>query len=48
MQKKNESLAMDILRTEKRRTYFWFTAFVVAFVVVVVDRIVGKGGADHE
>jgi len=45
MQKKNSSLATEILRTEKRHTLFWFTAFVVAFAVVVVDRIAGKDGA---
>lgn len=43
---KNRTLAMDILRAEKRRTALCFTAFVVAFAVVIVDRIVG--GAKHE
>ena len=45
---KNRTLAMDILREEVRKTRFWRTAFIVAFSVVIVDRIVGKGGADHE
>ncbi len=45
MQKKNESLAMEILRTEKRHTHFWFTAFVVAVFVTAVSHMVGKWGA---
>lgn len=45
---KNRTLAMDILREQVRRTRLWRTAFIVAFAVVIVDRIVGKGGADHE
>lgn len=45
---KNSTLAMDVLRREVRRTRFWRTAFIVAFAVVVIDRIVGKGGACHE
>lgn len=39
---KNTTLAMDILRTEKKRTALWFTAFIVAFAVVIFDRIAGK------
>lgn len=42
---KNMSLATEILRKEVRRTRLWKTAFIVAFAVVIVDRIVGKGGA---
>ena len=45
---KNRTLAMDILRAEKKRTALWFTAFIVAFAVIIVDRITGKGGAEHE
>lgn len=45
---KNRTLAMDILREQVRRTRLWRTAFIVAFAVVIVDRIVGKAGADHE
>lgn len=45
---KNRTLAMDILREEKRRTILWRTAFIVAFAVVIIDRIFGKGGTDHE
>lgn len=41
---KNTTLAFDILRAEKKRTALWFTAFIVAFAVVIIDRIVGKGG----
>lgn len=41
----NHSLAFDVLRTEKKRTALWFTAFIVAFAVVIIDRIIGKGGA---
>ena len=44
--KKNTTLAMDILSAEKRHTALWFTAFIVAFAVVIVDRIAGKGGAN--
>lgn len=44
MQKNNNhSLAFDILREEKRHTLLWKTAFIVAFAVVIVDRIVGGG-----
>lgn len=45
---KNTTLAMDILRAEVRRTRAWKTAFIVAFAVVVIDRIFGKAGVDHE
>lgn len=43
---KNTTLAMDILRAEKKHTALWFTAFVVAFAVVIVDRM--TGGGRHE
>ncbi len=43
---KNTTLAFDILREEKKRTALWFTAFIVAFAVVIVDRIVR--GVKHE
>ncbi len=39
---KNKALAMDILRAEKRRTALWFTAFIVSFSVIIIDRIAGK------
>lgn len=43
MQKKrNTTLAFDILREEKRHTLLWKTAFIVAFAVVIVDRITRK------
>lgn len=42
--RKNTTLAMDILKAEKKRTALWFTAFIAAFAVIVVDRITGKGG----
>lgn len=45
---KNRPLAMDILREQVRRTRFWRIAFIVAFAVIIVDRIIGKGGVDHE
>lgn len=45
---KNRTLAMDVLRREVRRTRIWRTAFIVAFAVVVIDRIVGKAGASNE
>lgn len=42
MQKNNNhSLAFDVLREEKKRTALWFTAFIVAFAVVIVYSIVG-------
>ena len=44
----NHSLAFDILREEKRRTLLWRTAFIVAFAVVIIDCIVGKGRTDRE
>ena len=40
----NRTLAMDILREQTKRTRFWRTAFIVAFAVVIVDRIFGKDG----
>ena len=43
---KNTTLAFDILREEKKRTALWFIAFIVAFAVVIVDRIVR--GVKHE
>lgn len=43
---RNTTTAFDVLRYEKRRTIFWFSAFAVAFAVVIIDRIVGGGG--HE
>lgn len=44
MQKNNNhSLAFDILREEKRHALLWKTAFVVAFAVVIIDRIAGGG-----
>ena len=39
---KNRTLAMDILRREVRKTRLWRTAFIVAFAVIIVDRITGK------
>ena len=42
--KKNRTLAMDILREEKRRTIVWLTAFIVAFAVVIIDHVIGKVG----
>ena len=42
--KKNRTLAMDILREEKRRTIVWLTAFIVAFAVAIIDRVIGKVG----
>ncbi len=45
MQKnRNTTLAFDVLREEKKHTRFWFVAFIVAFVVVIVDRITRKSG----
>lgn len=44
---KNMSLATEILRKEVRRTRLWKTAFIVAFAVVIIDRIIGKGGASR-
>ena len=41
---KNTTLAMDILKNESRKTRVWRTAFIVAFAVVIIDRIIGKDG----
>ena len=40
--RKNRTLAMDILREEVRKTRLWRAAFIVAFAVIIVDRITGK------
>lgn len=44
MQKNEPHLAMEILRREVKRTKFWKTAFLVAFVVVIIEYIAGKDG----
>lgn len=44
---KNTTLAMDILREEKKHTRFWFIAFVVTLAVSVASHVL-KGGAKHE
>jgi len=45
MQKnRNTTLAFDVLREEKKHTRFWKAAFIVAFAVVIVDRITRKSG----
>lgn len=38
---KTAPLAMEILKEQVRRTRFWRSAFIVAFTVVIIDRIVG-------
>lgn len=43
---KNTTLATEILREQVKRTRLWKTAFIVAFAVVIIDRIVG--GGKHE
>lgn len=43
---KNTPLALEILQEQRKRTRFWFTAFIVAFTVVVIDRL--KGGVENE
>lgn len=49
MQKNNNhSLAFDVLREEKKRTALWFTAFIVAFAAVIIDRIFGGGKHEQE
>lgn len=45
--RENRPLATEILREQIKRTRFWRTAFIVAFAVVIVDRIVGKGGVKN-
>lgn len=42
---KNTTLATEILREQAKRTRLWKTAFIVAFAVVIVGRIIRKGGA---
>ncbi len=44
MKKQNMGLAMEILREQIKKTRLWKTAFIVAFAVVIVDRITGKAG----
>ena len=39
---KNRTLAMDILRREAGKTRLWRTAFIVAFAVIIIDRITRK------
>lgn len=43
---KNTTLATEILREQVKKTRLWRTAFIVAFAVVIVDRI--AGGGKHE
>ena len=40
--RKNRTLTMDILRREAGKTRFWRAAFIVAFAVIIIDRITGK------
>lgn len=40
---KNTTLATEILREQIKKTRLWRTAFIVAFAVVIIDRIVGGG-----
>ena len=40
--RKNRTLAMDILKREAGKTRLWRAAFIVAFAVIIVDRITGK------
>ena len=42
MRKINNYTAFEVLRMEKRHTLFWFAAFIVAFTVVILDRLTEK------
>lgn len=44
---KNTTLATEILREEVKRKRLWRIAFIVAFAVVIIDRIIGKGGVNN-
>ncbi len=44
---KNTTLATEILRKEVRHTRLLKIAFIVVFVVVIIDRIIGKVGANR-
>lgn len=41
--RKNRPLALEILKEQVNRKRFWRAAFIVAFAVIVIDRIVVKG-----
>lgn len=41
---RNENLATEILREEKKRTIFWATAFVILAILSAIGHI-RKGGA---
>ena len=44
---KNTTLATEILRKEVGRIRLLKIAFIVTFVVVIIYRIIGKGGANR-
>ena len=44
---KNTTLATEILREEVKRKRLWRIAFIVALAVVIIDRIIGKGGVNN-
>ncbi len=48
MKKQNMPLATEILREQVKRTRLWKTAFIVAFAVVIIDRIIGKAGRRND
>lgn len=44
---KNTTLATEILREEVKRKRLWRITFIVALAVVIIDRIIGKGGVNN-
>ncbi len=44
---KNTTLATEILRKKVRHTRLLKIVFIVTFVVVIIDRIIRKGGANR-
>ena len=44
---KNTTLATEILREEVKRKRLWSITFIVALAVVIIDRIIGKGGVNN-
>lgn len=44
--KETNSLAMDILAYEKKRTVFWFSAFLAVSALSLIDRFV-RGTANE-
>lgn len=42
---KNESSAMEVLRYEKRRTFFWMGVSLAMLAALVIQSLAKRGGA---